>query len=73
MPGAPSQTRATSAYSSTVSPHTFTSSAVSCLAMRGSTSRTKARIPTPCSPIALRRPEGVSTMRGVGAPSRGSM
>ena len=39
--------RATSAYSSTVSPQTLTMSAVSYRASRGSTSRTKARIPIP--------------------------
>ena len=72
IPGAPSQMRATSAYSSTVSPHTFTSSAVSCFRSRGSTSLTKAWIPMPCSPIAFSRPEGVSAIRGGGAPSRGS-
>ena len=33
---------------------------------------TNARTPTPCRPMAFSRPDGVSTMRGVAQPSRGS-
>ena len=71
-PGAPSRIRVTSAYSSTVSPQTLTSTTVSKRRRRGRTSLTKFRTPTPCRPIALSRPDGVSAMRGSGHPSRGS-
>jgi hypothetical protein len=71
-PSAWSTMRVTSAYSSTVSPQTLTSTAVSYARSTGRTFSTKARTPTPCRPIALSSPDGVSTMRGVAQPSRGA-
>ena len=58
-------------YSSLSAPQTLTMTAVSYFLSSGRTSAAKCSTPTPCRPMALIRPEAVSTSRGGGFPSRG--
>ena len=69
-PSASERMRETSAYSSTVVPHTFTTTVARRSRSSGSFSLMKRCTPIPCRPIALIMPAGVSTMRGAGCPSR---
>jgi hypothetical protein len=69
-PFASDSTRDTSTYSSIVDPQTLTITVAPSRSSSGSFSRTNRRTPMPCRPIALSIPDGVSTMRGGGWPSR---
>ena len=62
--------RASSTYSSIVVPQMLTKTMARRSRSSGSFSRMKRWTPMPCSPIALSIPDGVSTIRGGGCPSR---
>src|SRR6185436_10454557 len=62
--------RETSTYSSSVVPQTLTMTVAPRARSSGSFSSANRRAPIPCRPIAFNMPEGVSTMRGAGCPSR---
>ena len=69
-PSASLRTRATSTYSSSVTPQMLTNTVAPRSRSSGSRSATKRCTPMPCSPMAFSMPPGVSTMRGGGWPSR---
>ena len=62
--------RDTSTYSSIVVPQTLTITVAPRARSSGIFSSMKRRAPIPCRPIAFSMPDGVSTMRGAGCPSR---
>ena len=69
-PSTSDRMRETSTYSSIELPHTLTMTTAPRRRSSGIFSRMNRCTPMPCRPIALSMPEGVSTIRGGGCPSR---
>ncbi len=69
-PSASERIRASSTYSSSVLPQMLTMTVARSRRSSGSFSRMKRWTPMPCRPIALSIPDGVSTIRSGGWPSR---